>query len=68
VFVRGKMRYSLSRIVTKRRDTSETTIALAFLVMNLDTLLGQLSFTLFRLLIQLFGYQHWRRAITPITD
>jgi transposase, IS5 family len=68
VFGRGKTRYSLSRIMTKRRDTSETTIALAFLVMNLDTLLRQLSFTLFRLLMRLFGYQPWRLAITLITD
>jgi len=36
--------------------------------MNLDTLLRQLSFTLFRLLMRLFGYQPWRLAITPITD
>jgi len=57
VFRRGKMRYSLSQIMTKRPDTSETTIALAFLVMNLDTLLRQLSFTLFRLLMRPFGYQ-----------
>lgn len=55
VFGRGKTRYSLSRIMAKRRDTSETTIALAFVVMNLDTLLRQLSLTLFRMLMWLFG-------------
>jgi transposase, IS5 family len=66
VFGRGKTRYSLSRIMMKRRDTSETTIALAFLVMNLDTLLRQLSLTLFRLLIRLFRYPHWRLAFTRI--
>jgi transposase, IS5 family len=57
VFGRSKTRYSLSRIMAKRRDTSESTIALAFPVMNLDTLLRQLSLTLFRMLISLFGHQ-----------
>lgn len=68
VFGRGKTRYSLSRIMAKRRDTSETTIALAFLVMNLDTLLRQLSLALFRLLMQLFRYRPWRLAISRIDD
>ena len=66
VFGRGKTRYSLSRIMAKRRDTSETTIALAFLVMNLDTLLRQLSFTLFRLLTSLFGYRSQGPLLTKI--
>lgn len=57
VLGRGKTRYSLSRIMAKRRDTSETTIALAFLVMNLDMLLRQLSLTLCRMLISMFGYR-----------
>ncbi|WP_181015543.1 transposase [Alkalispirochaeta sphaeroplastigenens] len=66
VFGRRKMRYSLSRIMAKRRDTSETTIALAFLVMNLDTLLRQLSLTLFRMPISLFGYRSQRPAFIMI--
>ena len=67
VFGRGKTRYSLSRIMAKRRDTSETTIALAFLVMNLDTLLRQLSLTLVRMSIWLFGYRFRTPAITQIS-
>ena len=35
----------------KQRDTSETTVALAFLVMNLDTLLRHLFLTLVRMSI-----------------
>lgn len=66
VFGRGKTRYSLSRIMAKRRDTSETTIALAFLVMNLDTLLRQLSLTLLGMPISLFGYWSLRPAFTKI--
>ncbi|MDA3950372.1 MAG: IS5 family transposase [Spirochaeta sp.] len=66
VFGRGKTRYSLSRIMAKRRDTSETTIALAFLVMNLDTLLRQLSLALFRILMWLFGYRTRRLLIHQI--
>ena len=66
VFGRGKTRYSLSRIMLKRQDTSETTISMASLVMNLDTLLRQLSLTLFRLLTRLFRYPHWRLEFTRI--
>jgi hypothetical protein len=66
VFGRGKTRYSLSRIMAKRRDTSETAIALAFLVMNLDTLLRQLSLTLFRRLIALFKYRSQGPVFTKI--
>ncbi|POR03569.1 hypothetical protein AU468_05255 [Alkalispirochaeta sphaeroplastigenens] len=66
VFGRGKTRYSLSRIMAKRRDTSETTIALAFLVMNLDALVRQLSLTLFRMLISLFGYRSQRPVFIMI--
>ena len=66
VFGRGKARYSLSRIMAKRRDTSETAIALAFLVMNLDTLLRQLSSTLLRILIALFGYRSQLPVFTTI--
>jgi hypothetical protein len=39
VLGRGKRGFSLARIMAKRADTSETAIAIAFLVMNLETLL-----------------------------
>jgi IS5 family transposase len=42
VFGRAKRAYSLSRIMAKRADTAQTSIALAFLVMNLDTMLRHL--------------------------
>lgn len=64
VFGRAKTRYSLSRIMAKRQDTSQTAIALAFLVMNLDTLLRQLSLTLFTRLMWLLGYRFRRPAIS----
>jgi IS5 family transposase len=42
VLGRGKRAFSLSRIMAKRADTAQTSIALVFLVMNLDTLLRHL--------------------------
>jgi len=41
-FGTAKRRYSLDRIMTKLRQTSETTIAMIFLVMNLDKILRDL--------------------------
>ena len=49
VFGRAKRAYSLSRIMAKRADTAHTSIALAFLVMNLDTMLRHLLCLLSRL-------------------
>jgi hypothetical protein len=40
-FGQGKRRYGLARIMAKLRETSETTIAISFLVINLSTLLRQ---------------------------
>lgn len=56
VFGRAKTRYSLNRIRAKRRDTAESSIALVFLVMNLDTLLKQLSFTFRRMLMNIVRF------------
>ena len=52
VLGRGKRGFSLARVMAKRADTSETAIAIAFLVMNLETLLQ----ILLRLLRHL---RHW---------
>jgi hypothetical protein len=41
-FGTAKRRYRLNRIMTKLRETSETNIALIFLVMNLDKILRDL--------------------------
>ena len=41
-FGQGKRRFSLARIMAKLAHTAETTIAIAFLVMNLELLLRQL--------------------------
>ncbi len=60
VFGRAKRAYSLSRIMAKRADTAETVIALAFLVMNLDTMLRHL-FCLFSRVL----YRATHRASTP---
>lgn len=40
-FGQGKRRFSLGRVMTKLAQTSETSIALTFLVMNLEKLLRQ---------------------------
>ena len=40
-FGQGKRRFSLNRVMTKLSKTSETAIAITFLVMNLSTLLRQ---------------------------
>jgi len=42
-FGQGKRRFSLGRVMTKLPDTSETAIALTFLVMNLSTGLERIS-------------------------
>jgi IS5 family transposase len=51
-FGTAKRRYSLDRIMTKLRKTSETTIALIFLVMNLDKILRDLLSSLLEWLLQ----------------
>jgi hypothetical protein len=43
-FGQAKRRFSLNRVMTKLVNTSETAIAITFLVMNLVTLLRQLAF------------------------
>ena len=48
---RGKRRYSLARIMAKLAETSESTIAMVFLVMNLDTLLRDSFCRVFRLVV-----------------
>ena len=53
VFGRAKRAYSLSRIMAKRADTAESCIALAFLVMNLDTMLRHLFCLLRRMVFPL---------------
>ena len=55
VLGRGKRGFSLARVMAKRADTSETAIAIAFLVMNLETLLQ----ILLRLLTQLRQWAVW---------
>jgi len=49
-FGEGKRRFSLDRVMTKLANTSETTIAITFLVMNLSKLLRQFC----RLFLYLF--------------
>lgn len=46
-FGEGKRRYSLDRIMTKLSNTSETAIAITFLVMNLSALLRRIIMTFF---------------------
>lgn len=67
-FGQGKRRFSLARIMTKLAGTSEVSIMISFIVMNLEKILtGILSFWLFAagwLSIRL--RQHGLRADTPI--
>jgi transposase, IS5 family len=46
-FGQAKRRFSLNRVMTKLANTSETAIAITFLVMNLEMLLKQLAFLFF---------------------
>jgi len=45
-FGQAKRRFSLDRVMTKLANTSETAIAITFLVMNLESLLKWLVFFL----------------------
>jgi transposase, IS5 family len=47
-FGEGKRRYSLNKIMSKLPNTSETSIAITFLVMNLSALLRQVFFRFFQ--------------------
>lgn len=46
-FGQAKRRFSLNRVMTKLANTSETAIAITFLVMNLEALLRRLVFLFF---------------------
>ncbi len=46
-FGQAKRRFSLNRVMTKLANTSETAIAITFLVMNLEAMLKQLAFLFF---------------------
>jgi hypothetical protein len=46
-FGQAKRRFSLNRVMTKLANTSETAIAITFLVMNLEALLKQIAFLFF---------------------
>ena len=56
-FGTAKRRYRLDKIMTKLRETSETTIALIFLVMNLDKILRDLLLSLLEWLLSTDEYR-----------
>jgi hypothetical protein len=56
-FGQGKRRFSLARVMAKLAPTAETTIAVTFLVMNLERLLRQLLFILFE------GVMNWWHVV-----
>jgi hypothetical protein len=56
-FGTAKRRYRLDRIMTKLQKTSETTIALIFLVMNLDKILRDLLSSLLNWLLKATSHQ-----------
>ncbi len=49
-FGQGKHRFSLARVMAKLDNTSQAAIAIAFLVMNLSTLLRRVFLCVFMLL------------------
>ncbi|SLM13331.1 hypothetical protein SPIROBIBN47_290030 [uncultured spirochete] len=53
--VEGKRRYSLDRIMTRLQATSESTIMMVFLVMNLGRLLRKTASAFFALLVSLIS-------------
>ena len=60
-FGKGKRKLGLGRVMTKLAQTSETSIALTFLVMNLEKLLRQFYC---RFLCSIFGiHTFWRQKI-----
>ena len=52
-FGQGKRRFSLNKIMSKLASTSEATIGIIFLVMNLEKLLQAFLFSLLRFFIKL---------------
>jgi hypothetical protein len=62
-FGQAKRRFSLNRVMTKLASTSETAIAITFLVINLEALLKQLAFfgfSWFMFCWQLFVLPSWK--------
>lgn len=69
-FGNAKRRYSLNRIMAKRQDTSETTIALVFLLMNLEKIRVTGLFVLNWILAVVADIRRWiiqRRSISSHT-
>ncbi len=66
-FGQGKRRFSLARVMTKLAETSEVSIMISFIVMNLEKILtGILSFWLFAAgWLSIRWRQHSLRADTP---
>ena len=73
-FGQGKRRFSLARVMTKLAQTSEVSIMISFIVMNLEKILtGVLSFLLFiwwRLLAMLrgAGLKHRKPRLAALTS
>ena len=63
-FGQGKRRFSLSKIMSKLDSTSETAIAVVFLVMNLEKWLNSLLFC-FLLLLHRFSFDDNSRIQSP---
>ncbi|WNZ28066.1 IS5 family transposase (plasmid) [Leptolyngbya sp. NK1-12] len=59
----GKRRFSLARVMAKLAPTAETTIAMTFLVMNLEQLLRQFLFVFFAVVLsqEVFQFNRWQR-------
>ena len=57
-FGQGKRRFSLSRVMAKLASTAETSIAISFLVMNLERLLRQVLCFIFCLFAQWLGWKY----------
>ena len=60
-FGQGKRRFSLARVMAKLAPTAETSIAVCFLVMNLERLLRQVLFFIFCHVVHWMGRRYPRR-------
>ncbi|OKH30420.1 transposase [[Phormidium ambiguum] IAM M-71] len=67
-FGQGKRGFSLNRIMTKLAHTSETAIAITFLVMNLSVILRQIFWSIFRFNYFFWVIDYYNLSVTSLTQ
>lgn len=66
-FGQGKRRFSLNRIMAKLAHTSETAIAITFLVMNLSVILRQIFWSIFWLNYFFWVIDYYKLSVKSLT-